>query len=185
VSAPASETFLVTGSEGCLGAWVVKDLVDEGHACIALDLSAEGRRIRTLVGDEGLERVVPVEGDIVSEGLVRSLVEERGVTRIVHLAALQIPLVAADPVRGAIVNVAGTVQVFEAVRAAREQVRGLAYASSAASSAQSEANGDPKRSKASSRSRTKSARASTSRTTASRASACAPGRSSVSGAIRA
>jgi UDP-glucuronate 4-epimerase len=132
MNAPASETFLVTGSEGCLGAWVVKNLVDEGHACIALDLSAEGRRIRTLVGDQGLERVVFVEGDIVSVGLVRSLVEERGVTRIVHLAALQIPLVAADPVRGAIVNVAGTVQVFEAARAAREQVRGLAYASSAA-----------------------------------------------------
>jgi UDP-glucuronate 4-epimerase len=132
VNAPASETFLVTGSEGCLGAWVVKNLVDEGHACIALDLSTECLRIRELIGDESLERVVLVEGDIASEGLVRSVVEEHGVTRVVHLAALQIPLVAADPVRGAIVNVAGAVEVFEAVRAASEQVRGLVYASSAA-----------------------------------------------------
>lgn len=126
------ETFLVTGSEGCLGAWVVKNLVEQDYACVALDLSTEGRRVRTLAGDDRLELVVFAEGDIASEGTVRSLVERHGVTRVIHLAALQIPLVAADPVRGALVNVVGTVRVFEAVRAAREQVRGLAYASSAA-----------------------------------------------------
>jgi len=55
----------------------------------------------------------------------------RGGSHIVHLAGLQLPLCAADPSRGALVNVVGTVNVFEAVRAAGGRI-GLAYASSAA-----------------------------------------------------
>jgi nucleoside-diphosphate-sugar epimerase len=49
---------------------------------------------------------------------------------VVHLAAMLIPLAAADPPRGALVNVVGTVNVFEAAK--RHAVAGLAYASSAA-----------------------------------------------------
>ncbi len=53
-------------------------------------------------------------------------------THIVHLAGLQVPFVAADPVLGALVNVAGTVRVLEAARHSGGTVRGVAYASSAA-----------------------------------------------------
>ena len=53
-------------------------------------------------------------------------------THIVHLAGLQVPFVAADPVLGALVNVAGTVRVLEAARHSGGTVRGIAYASSAA-----------------------------------------------------
>ena len=53
-------------------------------------------------------------------------------THIVHLAGLQVPFVAANPVLGALVNVAGTVRVFEAARLSAGAVRGIAYASSAA-----------------------------------------------------
>ena len=40
-----------------------------------------------------------------------------GITHVIHLAALQVPFVRADPPLGARVNVVGTVIVFEAVRA--------------------------------------------------------------------
>jgi nucleoside-diphosphate-sugar epimerase len=50
---------------------------------------------------------------------------------VVHLAGLQLPFCAADPPLGAMVNVVGTVNVFEAIRAAGGQI-GLALASSAA-----------------------------------------------------
>lgn len=53
------------------------------------------------------------------------------VTRVVHLAGLQVPFCAADPARGASVNVVGTVNVFEAARKANQAV-GLSYASSGA-----------------------------------------------------
>jgi nucleoside-diphosphate-sugar epimerase len=45
---------------------------------------------------------------------------------------MQVPFAKADPPRGARVNVLGSVNVFEAVKARRERIRGLAYASSAA-----------------------------------------------------
>src|SRR4029079_3184099 len=54
-----------------------------------------------------------------------------GITRIVHLAALQVPLVAADPILGAEVNVTGTIRGREASRRSTT-VRGVAYASSSA-----------------------------------------------------
>ena len=49
-------------------------------------------------------------GDIAEEGLIAGAVAEHGVTRTIHLAALQIPFVAADPVCGALVNDVGTVR---------------------------------------------------------------------------
>jgi nucleoside-diphosphate-sugar epimerase len=58
-------------------------------------------------------------------------VADAGITNIVHLAGLQVPFCAANPPLGAMVNVVGTVNVFEAVKRAGRQV-GLAYASSAA-----------------------------------------------------
>lgn len=127
-----SECFLVTGSEGCLGSWVVKRLLERGERCVALDLSSEAARLRRLAADEDLAAVAFVRGDILEDGLLTRVIEAHDVTRVVHLAALQIPLVAADPVRGAEVNVVGTLRIFEAVRSGWPQIRGLAYASSAA-----------------------------------------------------
>jgi len=63
---------------------------------------------------------------------VRSVVEEHGVTHIVHLAGLQVPFCRANPSVGAAVNVVGTVNLFEAARHNWGQVKGLAYASSLA-----------------------------------------------------
>ena len=124
--------FLVTGSEGCLGSWAVKRLVERGERCVALDLTSEAARLRKLLPEERIRGVTFVRGDVLEDGLLERLIEEHGVTHIVHLAALQIPLVAADPVRGAAVNVVGTVRVLEAARRQRGRVRGVVYASSAA-----------------------------------------------------
>jgi nucleoside-diphosphate-sugar epimerase len=59
------------------------------------------------------------------------VVQEHGVRRIIHLAAWQVPLCHQDPVRGALVNVVGTANVFEAARAAGGRVERIVYASSA------------------------------------------------------
>lgn len=107
-------------------------LLDSGARCVAVDLAPAGTRLRQLIPAERLAEVEVVAGDIVEDGLVERVVREHAVSRIIHLAALQIPLVASAPARGAEVNVVGTVRVFEAAAAARDQVNGLAYASSAA-----------------------------------------------------
>jgi nucleoside-diphosphate-sugar epimerase len=41
----ASERFLVTGAFGCIGAWTVKRLVDEGVPVTTYDLPGEPARL--------------------------------------------------------------------------------------------------------------------------------------------
>jgi nucleoside-diphosphate-sugar epimerase len=99
---------------------------------VAFDLSADDRRLRQIASPEELARVRFVRGDITDAGAVARTIADERVTNIVHLAALQVPFCRSDPTQGARVNVVGTVNVFEAALAHREQVRGLAYASSVA-----------------------------------------------------
>ncbi len=73
-----------------------------------------------------------VEGDVTDDAALGRALDEHGITRVVHLAALQVPFCRADPLRGARVNVDGTVAVFEAVKARLGRIPGLAYASSTA-----------------------------------------------------
>jgi nucleoside-diphosphate-sugar epimerase len=120
----------LTGALGCIGAWIVKALVERGDVPVVFDLGGDPRRIRDLIGDEGLARVRFVPGDITDlAGLTRAL-QESCAEALIHLAGLQVPFCRADPALGARVNVLGTIHVFEAALAA-----GLArvvYASSAA-----------------------------------------------------
>lgn len=128
----ANERFLVIGAMGCLGAWVVRLLLDEGTPTVAFDLSTNDSRLRLIATDDELARITFVAGDITDTDAVARVVADHGITHVVHCAALQVPFVRADPPAGARVNVLGTVNVFEAVRRAQDTVRGFAYASSAA-----------------------------------------------------
>ncbi len=126
----SNETFLLTGSMGCIGAWVMRNLVEDGVKVIATDLATEPVRPRQVMGDAALSKVTFAQLDVTDLKAVRSVVEENGVTHIVHLAGLQVPFCRANPSLGAQVNVVGTVNIFEAARHAG--VKGLAYASSLA-----------------------------------------------------
>lgn len=126
------ERFLVTGALGCIGAWTVKRLVDEGVPVWTYDLPGEPRRLRLIMDEVALAQVHFVDGDIADQARFVRTVAENGITHIVHLAALQIPFVRADPVQGARVNVMGTAVVLEAARRHAQQVRGVSYASSIA-----------------------------------------------------
>ena len=126
------ERFLVTGALGCVGAWTVKQLVDEGVPVVAFDLPSDPHRLRLVMAPEKLSLVRFASGDLCDlEGFER-IVVENGITRVIHLAALQVPYVKANPVRGAQVNVQGMAVVLETVRRHVTQVRSLVYASSVA-----------------------------------------------------
>lgn len=126
----SSERWLITGALGCVGAWCCRQLVREGHAVVGLDLGSDQRHAQVVMSGEELAAVELVRGDITDLSALEQLIASRRVTHVVHLAAMLIPLAAADPPRGALVNVVGTVNVFEAAK--RYGVAGLAYASSAA-----------------------------------------------------
>lgn len=126
----SSERFLVTGALGCVGSWAVKRLLEEGVPVWTYDLPGDPHRLRLLLEDEQLAAVSRIDGDITDARAFEEAIVENGITHVVHLAALQVPFVRTDPIRGARVNVVGTTVVFEAVKRHVEQIRGLAYASS-------------------------------------------------------
>ena len=126
----SGERFLVTGALGCIGAWMLRTLLDDGAHVVAFDKSDDLHRLRLVLEPDALARVTFVRGDITSLASVEAALDEHAITHVVHLAALQVPFARADPPLGALVNVVGTVNVFEAVKRRRGQVRGLVYMSS-------------------------------------------------------
>jgi nucleoside-diphosphate-sugar epimerase len=128
----SEERFLVTGAFGVIGAWTVATLVREGVPVVAFDIGDDHRRLRLILGDGELAEVVLVRGDTTERGSIERALDEHEITHVVHLAALLIPLIKADPPYGALVNVVGTLNVFASVKERHERIRGLAYASSIA-----------------------------------------------------
>lgn len=124
------ERFLVTGALGCIGAWVVRNLIREGVPTAIFDLASAPHRLRLIMAEDELARVQMLAGDIADLAAVERALRETGATHVIHLAALQVPFCKADPVLGAQVNVVGTVNVFEAAR--RVGLQRVVYASSVA-----------------------------------------------------
>jgi len=124
------DTFLVTGALGCIGAWACRQLVGEGAGVVGFDLGDSRHRHELVMSPAERAAVTMVHGDLTDLAALERVLAEHGITHVIHLAAMQIPLARADPPRAAQVNVAGTVNVFAAAK--RHGLRGLAYASSTA-----------------------------------------------------
>jgi UDP-glucuronate 4-epimerase len=121
----AGERFLVTGALGCIGAWTCAELATEGTEVVGFDLGTDDRRIRLATDAQ----IPLVRGDISDRDSLALALDEHGITHVVHLAALLIPSIKADPPYGTAVNIGGTVNVLDAAKTRGIQV---AYASSAA-----------------------------------------------------
>ena len=127
-----SEGVLITGALGCVGAWAVKAVLEDGDEPVGYDLGDARHRLELILSPEERERLTLVRSDITDLEALRRTLDDHRITRVVHLAALQVPFCRADPVLGARVNVVGTVNVFEAVKERLDRIAGIAYASSAA-----------------------------------------------------
>ena len=129
--------YFVTGALGCIGAWIVKQLNERGDRVVMFDATTDRHRLRAVLEDDESAEAVPlVQGDLTDTEGVRRALEESGATRVIHLAGVQVPTCRANPVLGATVNVVGTLNVFEAVRALG--LERVVYASSAAVFGESE-----------------------------------------------
>jgi len=131
-----AERFLVTGALGCIGAWTCAVLAEEGVEVVGFDLGTDDRRLRLATDAE----IPLVRGDIVDRDALARVLDEHGITHVVHLAALLIPQIKADPPYGTAVNIGGTVNVLDAAKTRRIRV---AYASSAAVYSQADDAGGP------------------------------------------
>jgi UDP-glucuronate 4-epimerase len=126
----SEEHFLVTGAGGCIGAWVLRNLVRAGVPVTALDRDERHHRLPLLLNRDEINRIHFIQGDISDYQVAEKAIEQSGANRIIHLAALQLPFCKADPVAGALVNVVGTVNIFEAAK--RLGLKKVVYASSTA-----------------------------------------------------
>jgi nucleoside-diphosphate-sugar epimerase len=122
---------LVTGAQGCIGAWVVKLLLDRNIETVIYDVDSGSPRLPLIASAEQISKVSVEIGAIEDTDKLKTLVRHQGVTHIIHLAGVQIPFCQMNPVQGALTNVIGTLNVFEAAKHAGRAVR-ITYASSAA-----------------------------------------------------
>lgn len=125
-----TDTYLVTGGMGCIGAWTLHHLREQGKRAVGFDLSEERHRLDLLMTPEQQAQITFIKGDLTDFKQVRAVFEEYGITHVIHLAALQVPACRANPVLGSQVNVTGTVNIFEAAK--QQGLKHLAYASSIA-----------------------------------------------------
>lgn len=125
-----AKTYFITGAQGCIGSWIVKALVERGDVPVVFDRSDDARRLSAIINKDDLSRVRFAVGDITDKQAVLAALKKADVQHVIHLAGLQVPTCKVDPVTGALVNVIGTLNLFEAVKAVG--VKGLVYASSAA-----------------------------------------------------
>ncbi|HVO41618.1 MAG TPA: NAD-dependent epimerase/dehydratase [Aggregatilineales bacterium] len=126
----SSQTFLVTGALGCIGAWTVYHLVKRGERVVSFDLGDSRHRLAMLLTPAEQNEVTFVRGDLSDTAQILEAFKAHQITHVIHLAALQVPFCKVDPVKGALVNVVGTVNVFESAR--QTGVAHLTYASSIA-----------------------------------------------------
>jgi nucleoside-diphosphate-sugar epimerase len=122
---------LVTGAQGCIGSWVVKRLIEQGHEAVTLDVNDSVARLEMIAGPEIAAKVDRRTGDIEDTAAVKKLVREEEISHIIHLAAVLMPWCQKNPVHGGLINVIGTLNVFEAARDSGREVQ-IVYASSSA-----------------------------------------------------
>jgi nucleoside-diphosphate-sugar epimerase len=126
------KSFLITGAHGFIGAWVVKLLLAQNARVVIFDKSVDADRLRLIMSEEEIARAEVVVGDVTEAGCLSPVIDSHQVTNLIHLAGLQVPTCRSDPRLGAMVNVIGTINVFEAARRAIDQITNVTYASSAA-----------------------------------------------------
>lgn len=119
---------LVTGGSGFIGTWVLRDLLMRGVRAVVVDTQPPPARWHRVLGARADDVLCTATPLLDPDGL-RTLIGERQITHMIHLAALLTPACQQDPWIGCQVNVLGSVSVFEAARRSG-RVRSLAYASS-------------------------------------------------------
>lgn len=122
---------LVTGSSGCIGAWTVKQLLDRQIEVVCYDQESDTTRLGLISDHVNSPRLKVESGKIEDTDRLKALVKDDGITHIIHLAAVLMPFCQANTVQGAMINVIGTLNLFEAAKNAGRPVR-VVYASSSA-----------------------------------------------------
>ena len=86
-----TEHFFVTGAMGCIGSWVVRNLVEAGIPVTSFDLSDDKHRLELIMSSDQLSQVNFVSGDLTNTTELKTAILDCGATRIIHLGAHHVP----------------------------------------------------------------------------------------------
>lgn len=120
-----SDSVLVTGGTGLIGAHVARFLLDKGHRPILFDAAPSDKNIADIRQQVVLER-----GDVSDLGDLLEVVKRHSVSRVIHLAAVLTIQAALKPARGVDINCVGTSHIFQLAKTFG--MKRVVYASSAA-----------------------------------------------------
>jgi UDP-glucose 4-epimerase len=121
-------TVLVTGGGGFIGTWVLRELLHRGARPLALDIQPSTDRWARVLGLQA-NSIEFSDEPLTDCAALETLIRRRGVSHIIHLAAMLTPDCQRDPYLGCQVNILGSTAVFEAARRAGS-VQSIALASS-------------------------------------------------------
>jgi len=117
---------LLTGGSGFIGSWIIRRLVARGISVRVFDRVGDHRFLDQLLGGQS-SLVEWCIGDIEDAAALGAAAAD--CDHILHLAALLANICRDDPVRGARINLIGTLNVFEAAR--QRGIQGITYMSTA------------------------------------------------------
>jgi len=106
--------ILVTGGTGLVGVYAVAMLQDKGERPVVYDVNLNEGLLRAVGVD--VKKISLVQGDILNLPGLRTVIQEHGIDRVIHLAASLGEEVQRQPYSGARLNVLGTLNVLEAAR---------------------------------------------------------------------
>jgi nucleoside-diphosphate-sugar epimerase len=98
---------------------------------VTFDVNDSLARLEMISSPEIVAKVDRRVGRIEETETVKKLIRDEEITHIVHLAAVLMPFCQKNPVQGGLINVIGTLNIFEAARDMGRQTR-IVYASSSA-----------------------------------------------------
>jgi len=108
--------WLITGGSGCIGAYIIRDLLLRGERVINFDSNPSYHILNQVVETDVLDSLISVRGDITDFKQLCRILKQQRIDVIVHLASLQIPASNADPALAFRVVAGGLVNVLEAAR---------------------------------------------------------------------
>lgn len=123
-------SYLITGGSGCIGSYIIRDLLAKNKRVINYDLDTRQEILRHVIAPEALSELTTVVGDITDAAHFARTVKEHKVQTIIHLASLQIPASNANPPLAERVIVGGLINVLETARLL--DVKKVVWASSVA-----------------------------------------------------
>lgn len=129
----SQHNILITGGYGCIGAETAKWLLRHSDAAVIIcsrNVSAE--RSARVFHDVDQSRLTFIQADVCDQHVLEQILTGQQVTHVAHLAALQTPDCNAHRDLGLQINLAGTQNLIEAMKATGQELQRYVFASSVA-----------------------------------------------------